>query len=50
MRIYVPEERLTSAPQWWKSERYDYCDMIAEEADTDNMVKRIFKKISHLFA
>lgn len=50
MMLFVPEDKVQHAPQWWNSERYDYCDMIIGKENPDNLFNRIFKKISNLFA
>lgn len=50
MMMFVPEDRVKHAPLWWDSERYDYCDVIMEKDNADNLIKRLFEKVSHLFA
>ena len=49
MLMIVPEDKVQHAPQWWNSERYDYCDVIIKDSE-NNLINRLFKKISHLFA
>ncbi|MBQ9031805.1 MAG: hypothetical protein IJ106_10190 [Parasporobacterium sp.] len=50
MRLYVPENKVAHAPEWWDSERYDYCDVIMEKEDAGNLFGRIFRKFTQLFA
>lgn len=50
MRIFVPGEIKTCTPQWWRYERYDYCDISMVKNDADNLFNKVFRKISGLFA
>jgi len=49
MMMFVPEDKVQRTPQWWNSERYDYCDVIVKD-NTGNLLNKIVRKISHLFA
>ena len=49
MMTLIPEDRSHQTPQWWDSERYDYCDVIVKE-HAGNLINRLFKKFTHLFA
>ena len=50
MMMFVPEDKVTRTPEWWDSERYDYCDVIMKKDSTGNLFNRFFKKITNLFA
>ena len=50
MMMFVPEDRVNHTPEWWNSERYDYCDVIMEKDNEGNLFNRLFQKFSHLFA
>ena len=49
MMMFVPEDKLQHAPEWWTCERYDYCDVIMKK-DTGSLINRLIKKFSELFA
>ena len=48
MMMFIPEDKVQRAPDWWNSERYDYCDVIIKKEDS--LLNRLFKKFSQLFA
>lgn len=50
MMTLIPEDRSNQTPQWWNSERYDYCDVIIGKEHAGNLINRLFKKFTHLFA
>ena len=50
MMMFVPEDKVQHTPDWWNSERYDYCDVIIKTEDKNNLFNRLFKKFSQLFA
>ena len=50
MMMFVPEDKVKHTPQWWNSERYDYCDKIIGENNEGNLFNRLIKKFSNLFA
>ena len=47
MMMFVPEDKVQHAPEWWSGERYDYCDVIIKKENEDNLFNRIFKKFSN---
>ncbi len=49
MMVYIPEDRTKHTPQWWNSERYDYCDMITGK-DNTGLFNKLIKKFTDLFA
>ena len=50
MMMFVPEDKVQHTPDWWNSERYDYCDVVMKKEDKNNLFNRLFKKFSQLFA
>jgi len=50
MMMFVPEDKVQHAPDWWNSERYDYCDVVMKKEDKNNLFNRLFRKFSQLFA
>ena len=48
MMMFVPEDKVQHAPDWWNSEIYDYCDVIIKKEDS--LINRLFKKFSQLCA
>ena len=50
MMVFVPEDKVNHAPEWWTSERYDYCDVIMKKDTAGNLFNRLINKVSRLFA
>ena len=50
MMMFVPEDKVQHAPDWWNRERYDYCDVVMKKEDKNNLFNRLFRKFSQLFA
>jgi len=50
MMMFVPEDKVQHTPDWWNSERYDYCDVVIKEEDKNNLFNKLIKKFSQLFA
>lgn len=50
MMMFVPEDKVQHTPDWWNSERYDYCDVVMKKEDKNNLFNRLFRKFSQLFA